>query len=145
MKLNELKYTKGSKHSKKRVGRGTGSGHGKTSGRGQKGQKSRSGGGTRPGFEGGQNPLYRRIPKFGFTNINAKKYFILSLDDLEKLNIDNIDHEILYKEKIIKSKNTLIKILCNGKITKSINVKVNKISKNAIKEINNAGGKVEVL
>ena len=145
MKLNELKYTEGSKHSKKRIGRGTSSGHGKTSGRGQKGQKARSGGGTRPGFEGGQTPLFRRIPKFGFHNFNMKKYFILNLNDLEKLDMVEINHESLINAKIIKTKNTLIKILSNGNITKSVTVKVNKISKNAEIAIKKVGGKVEEL
>lgn len=133
------------KKNKKRIGRGTSSGTGKTAGKGQKGQKVRSGGGTRPGFEGGQTPLFRRLPKFGFTNINTKKYTILGLDDLEKLNLGVIDHKVLVAKKIIKSDKNLVKILCNGKITKKINLTVDKISSKARKAIIAAGGSVRLV
>lgn len=145
MKLHELSVTPGSKTSKKRIGRGTGSGNGKTAGKGQKGQKARSGGGTRLGFEGGQTPLFRQIPKFGFTNIHRKEYFILNLDEIEKFNFTNINKDTLVENKIIKHQSVLVKVLSNGKLTKKINVKVDKISKNAQKEIENLGGKVEVI
>ncbi len=145
MKLHELKYTPGSKKAPKRIGRGTSSGHGKTSGKGQKGQNSRSGGGTRLGFEGGQTPIFRRIPKFGFTSLNRKEYKILTLDDIENFTFIDVNKDSLIANKIIKNKNCLVKILANGTISKSVNIKVDKISKNAKKSIENVGGKVEVL
>ncbi|AGJ90983.1 50S ribosomal protein L15 [Mycoplasma putrefaciens] len=145
MKLNELKYTPGSKKKATRVGRGMASGKGKTATRGHKGQNSRSGGGVRPGFEGGQTPLFRRLPKIGFTSLNQKKYFILNLSDLEKLNLNSINHETLINAKIIKNDKILIKILANGTLTKKIDVKVDKISKSAQTEIEKLGGKVEVI
>lgn len=145
MKLNELKYTEGSRHSKKRVGRGIGSGMGKTSTRGQKGQNARTGGGVRPGFEGGQTPIFRRIPKFGFTNINTKKYEIFNLKYLENLGLSFINHEVLYEKKLISDKKQRVKVLANGTITKSITIKVNKFSKSAKDAIEKAGGKAEVI
>ncbi len=145
MKLNELSYTLGSKKTKKRIGRGSSSGHGKTAGRGQKGQNSRSGGGTRLGFEGGQTPLFRRIPKFGFKNINKKYFFILNLNDIENFKFNEITKENLIKNKIIKNDKTLVKILSNGNLTKKVNVKIDKISKNAKAAITKLGGKVEVI
>lgn len=145
MKLHELKYVKGSKFSRKRVGRGIGSGIGKTSGKGMKGQNSRSGGKVRIGFEGGQTPIFRRIPKIGFNNIYKKKYKILNLKKIEKLNISEINHKTLIEYKIIKSNKKLIKIIGNNKINKILNVKINKISKNAKKIITKIGGKVELI
>ncbi|WP_342268763.1 50S ribosomal protein L15 [Spiroplasma endosymbiont of Aspidapion aeneum] len=145
MKLHELKYTPGSKKDVTRVGRGMASGKGKTSTRGHKGQNSRSGGGVRPGFEGGQTPLFRRIPKVGFTNINKKEYVILNLSTINNLGLTDINHDSLIEKKVIKSKKTLVKILGNGKIDKVINVRVNKISKNAEESIKKAGGKIEVI
>ncbi|AGM24798.1 50S ribosomal protein L15 [Spiroplasma chrysopicola] len=145
MKLNELQYTEGSRHSKKRLGRGTGSGIGKTSGKGNKGQNARSGGGVRPGFEGGQTPIFRRLPKVGFTSLNKKDYTILNLDDLEKISLTDVNHKTLVEKKVIKNEKALIKILGNGKITKTVNVKVNKISVSAKDAIEKAGGKVEVV
>ncbi len=144
MNLHELKNSKGARFTKKRVGRGTSSGTGKTSGRGQKGQKARSGGGTRLGFEGGQTPLFRRIPKFGFTNPNMKKFTILNLTDLEKLNFTEINHQTLYENKVIKKRKCLIKILGVGTITKPINVCVDRASKSAIEMITKVGGHVEL-
>jgi len=145
MKLHELKYTEGSKKDVTRVGRGMASGKGKTATRGHKGQNSRSGGGVRPGFEGGQTPLFRRLPKIGFTSPNQKEYVILNLSDLEGLNLTTINHETLINAKIIKNTNVLVKILGNGTLTKAITVKVNKVSKSAQAEIEKLGGKVEVM
>lgn len=149
MKLNELRPKEGSKTKKrKRVGRGNGSGVGKTSGRGQDGQKSRSGGGVRPGFEGGQMPLFRRMPKRGFTNIFAKKYIILNVDGLNGFDDDTvITPELLIKEGIINSRKDVdgIKILGNGNLNKKLTVKAHKFSKTATEKIEAAGGKVEVI
>ena len=143
MRLENLQYSKGSKKKKVRVGRGTSSGCGKTSSRGQKGQNSRSGGGTRPGFEGGQTPLYRRLPKFGFKNISTKKYTIINLDQLNKLGLKEVNHKTLIDKKIIKNNKTLVKILGDGKITNPITVSVNKVSKSASEKIIKAGGEVK--
>ncbi|WBX36328.1 50S ribosomal protein L15 [Mycoplasma capricolum] len=145
MKLNELKYTPGSKKEATRVGRGMASGKGKTATRGHKGQNSRSGGGVRPGFEGGQTPLFRRLPKVGFTSLNQKQYTILNLSDLETLGLEVINHESLIDHKIIKNSSALVKILANGTLTKKVDVKVNKISKAAKSAIEKLGGKVEVI
>ncbi|AAT75497.1 MULTISPECIES: 50S ribosomal protein L15 [Mesoplasma] len=145
MKLHELKYTEGSKKDVTRVGRGMASGKGKTSTRGHKGQNSRSGGGVRVGFEGGQTPLYRRLPKIGFTSPNQKEYVILNLSDLERLNLALIDHKVLVEQKIIKNEKQLVKVLGKGSITSAINVKLNKVSKSAQAEIEKLGGKVEVI
>jgi len=145
MKLNELSYTEGSRKPVTRLGRGTGSGKGKTSTRGHKGQNSRSGGGVRPGFEGGQTPLYRRIPKRGFNSLNKKEYFLLNLEQIAKLNLKEINHKTLIDAKIIKNEQTLIKVLGKGTITSSVNIKVNKISANAKAAIEKNRGTVEVL
>lgn len=145
MKLHELKYTPGSKKEATRVGRGMASGKGKTSTRGHKGQNSRSGGGVRPGFEGGQTPLFRRLPKIGFTSLNRKEFAILNLDTIEKLGLTDVNHSTLIEKKVIKSEKTLVKVLGNGKITKAVNIKVNKISKNAQEAIKAAGGTIEVI
>ncbi len=144
MKLHELKPEHKNK-SKKRVGRGLGSGVGKTSKRGQKGQNSRSGGGVRPGFEGGQNPLFRRIPKFGFKNINYKKYAIINLDQLNAFKEGSIvGHKEFVKSGLIKKNDSLIKILGNGKLTKKLTIKANKFSLSAKEAIEKVGGKIEV-
>lgn len=145
MKLNELQYTDGAHHSKKRLGRGTSSGLGKTAGKGHKGQNARTGGGVRPGFEGGQTPIFRRLPKVGFTNLTTKKYVLLNLSDLEKLGLNEINHQTLVAKKVLKNEKELIKILGNGTISKSVNVKVNKVSQTAKTAIEKAGGKVEVI
>lgn len=144
MKLHQLNYTENSRSSKKRLGRGTSSGHGKTSGKGHKGQNARSGGGVRLGFEGGQTPLYRRLPKVGFTNINEVKYDIVNLDILETLNLKVINPEVLAKNKIV-NKRSLVKILAKGKISKALEIKAHKFSKAAVSAIEKAGGKVEVI
>ena len=146
MKLDELQPAAGSKFSSKRVGRGIGSGTGKTSGKGHKGQNARSGGGVRPGFEGGQMPLYRRLPKRGFKNIFAKQYFSINVEALEQLEDGTEVTAELLKEKGIISK-TLdgVKILGRGELTKKLNVKVAKYSESAKEKIEKAGGKAEVM
>lgn len=147
MKLNELKSTEGSKTSAKRVGRGVGSGFGKTAGRGQKGQNSRSGGGVRIGFEGGQTPLYRRLPKRGFSNFNhEEKYATINVDKLETLKAGTkVDIEFLKANKMLTTKLDTLKVLGDGTLTKKLIVSANKFSKGAINAIENAGGKIEVI
>ena len=147
MKLNELKPVEGAKHAKKRVGRGIGSGIGKTSGRGQKGQNSRSGGGVRPGYEGGQTPLYKRLPKRGFTNIHAHEYAIVNLGDINALFEAGsvVDLEALKKVGLVKKEYEGVKILGNGELDKALTIKAAKFSKSAVEKISKAGGTVEVL
>jgi large subunit ribosomal protein L15 len=146
MKLHELRPAEGAKKSAKRVGRGIASGHGKTSGRGHKGQKARSGGGVRPGFEGGQMPLQRRIPKRGFTNIFKKEYAIVNLDRLNIFeNGTEVTPELLVEAGIVKKSDDQVKILGNGEIEKNLTVKAHKFSKSAAEKIEAAGGKVEVI
>jgi large subunit ribosomal protein L15 len=146
MKLHELKPAEGSKKSPKRIGRVTATGWGKTAGRGQDGQNSRSGGGTRPGFEGGQMPLYRRLPKRGFTNIFAKQYSSINVD---RLNVfedgTEVTQELLVEKRIIRKIHDGVKILGNGNLEKNLTVKVSKFSKAAAEKITAAGGKVEVI
>ncbi|MBP1919110.1 50S ribosomal protein L15 [Youngiibacter multivorans] len=146
MKLHELKPAAGSRKAPKRVGRGTGSGLGKQAGKGMKGQKSRSGGGVRPGFEGGQMPLYRRIPKRGFTNIFAKEYVEVNVDRLNIFeNGAEITEEVLLKRGVVSKIVDGVKILGNGTLEKSLTVKATKFSKSAMEKIEAAGGKVEVI
>lgn len=147
MKLNELKYTDGSKFSAKRVGRGTSSGMGKTSGRGQKGQNSRSGGGVRLGFEGGQNPLFRRIPKRGFNNYNFRvKYAVINVSDLDRFaDGAEITPELLKEMGLVKNQLDGIKVLGNGNLTKKLTVKASVFSKTAKEKIEKNGGKAEVI
>lgn len=146
MKLHELSPAPGSRHERKRVGRGTGSGMGKTSTRGHKGQNSRSGGGVRPGFEGGQNPLYRRLPKRGFVNPTRKEYAILNIEDLNNFAADTeVTPELLFEQGIVKDAKSGIKILGNGEITVKLTVKANKFSQSAVEKIEAAGGKTEVI
>ena len=147
MELNELKFTTGSHKNRKRVGRGIGSGHGKTSGRGQKGQNSRSGGGVRVGFEGGQNPLVFRIAKRGFNNYEfATRYAVINISDLEKFdNGAEVTPELLREMGIVKDMKDGLKVLGNGEITKKITVSANKFSKVAKDKIENAGGKAKVI
>lgn len=146
MRLEELKPAEGSTHRKKIVGRGIGSGVGKTSGRGHKGQKARSGGGVRPGFEGGQMPLYRRLPKRGFTNIFAKKYVAVNVEVLDKFNDgDEVTAESLLQKGIISKTLDGVKLLGRGEVTKKVDVKVAKISASAKEKIEKAGGKAEVM
>jgi len=144
--LNQLRVPGGSKKRPKRVGRGRSSGHGKTSTRGHKGQKARSGGGVRPGFEGGQMPLSRRLPKRGFTNIFRKEYTILNIGDLEqKFKAgDEITPEVLVKNGLIRKRDR-IKILGGGKLTKGLKVRAHAFSKKAEERIKEAGGEIEVI
>lgn len=143
MKLHELKPSEGSRKERNRVGRGTGSGNGKTSGRGHKGQKARSGGGVRLGFEGGQLPLFRRIPKRGFTNINRKEFAIVNLDVLNRFEDGTeVTPELLVETGIIRNEKSGIKILSNGNIEKKLTVKANKFSAAAKEAIEAAGGKL---
>jgi len=129
MKLHELSSVTGSRHTRKRVGRGTSSGMGKTSTRGHKGQNARSGGGVRPGFEGGQNPLYRRLPKRGFTNRFRTEYAIVNLEDLNNFAAGTeVTPEVLMETGIVKAPKDGIKILGNGEITVKLTVKANKFS-----------------
>ena len=144
MKLNELKPAV-EKESRKRVGRGIGSGLGKTSGRGHKGQKARSGGGVRRGFEGGQTPLYRRLPKRGFTNIHAKNYTEVTLTMLNKVENTDVSAETLLAEGIIGKVNDGIVVLGTGKLEKKVNVKAVRFTESAKREIEALGGKVEVI
>ena len=142
--LSDLVPNEGSNKKRKRVGRGTGSGHGKTSGRGHKGQRSRSGGGVRPGFEGGQMPLVRRIPKRGFNNIFRKEYIIIQVSDLETFDTGTrIDREALVQAGLVGKRDNLVKVLANGELTKSLTIAVDKVSEGAKKKIEAAGGTVE--
>ena len=149
MKLNELRpNAKGAVKRRKRVGRGAGSGYGKTSGRGHKGQLARTGSGTRPGFEGGQMPLIRRIPKRGFTNIFSKEYYIINVEDLNMFEDGTtISPELLLSQGLIRRGEIGdgIKVLGDGNIDKTLTVKAHKFSKTAIEKIEAAGGKVEVI
>ena len=147
MELNELKFSTGSTKNRKRVGRGIGSGNGKTSGRGQKGQNARSGGGVRLGFEGGQNPLVFRIAKRGFNNYEfATKYAVINVSDLEKFdNGAEITPELLKEMGIVKDMKDGLKVLGNGELTKKLTVNANKFSKVAKEKIENAGGKAKVI
>lgn len=146
MNLSELKPTPGSRPKSTRVGRGIGSGLGKTSGRGSKGQKARSGGGVRPGFEGGQMPLHRRIPKRGFTNIFKKEIVEVSLQDLNCFEEGTVvTPELLWEVGVIRSVKDGVKILANGELEKALTVQVHGVSKTAAEKIIAAGGKVEVI
>ena len=144
MKLDELKPAQKNK-TRTRVGRGIGSGLGKTSGRGHKGQKARSGGGVRRGFEGGQTPLYRRLPKRGFTNIHAKNYTEVTLTMLNKATTEEVTAESLIKDRIISKANDGIVILTTGKLEKKLTVKAVRFTKAAIEKIEALGGKAEVI
>lgn len=146
MKLHELKPAEGSRQDKVRVGRGTGSGCGKTSGRGHKGQKSRSGGGVRPGFEGGQMPIYRRLPKRGFKNIWRKEYAEVNVETLNVFDDDmTVDAVALVEMGILKNVLDGVRILGNGELTKKLTVRAQGFSKSAIAKIEAAGGSAEVI
>ena len=147
MKLNNMAPAPGAKTQSKRLGRGIGSGLGKTSGKGHKGQWARSGGGVRPGFEGGQMPLVRRIPKRGFNNIYKKEYSIVNVSDLEKFeNGTVVTAELLLETGVLSKVEPYgLKVLGNGTLTKKLEVKANKFTKSAAEIIEKAGGKVEVL
>ena len=141
MELNNLKPKRTSRHSKKRVGRGPGSGNGKTAGRGEKGQKSRAGFSRMRGFEGGQMPLHRRLPKRGFTNIFKKIHAVVNLSDLERFdNGSTIDESSLRQAGLVKGKNDGVKILGHGKLSKKLTVQAAKFSETARKQIEAAGG-----
>ena len=143
MKLHELQPATGSRKVRNRVGRGTSSGNGKTSGRGQKGQKARSGGKVRLGFEGGQTPLFRRMPKRGFLNINRKEYAIVNLDQLNVFEDGaEVTPVVLIEAGIVKAEKSGVKILGNGELTKKLTVKVTAVSEGAKAKIEAAGGTV---
>ena len=146
MKLHELQYTEGARKARKRVGRGTSSGTGKTAGRGQKGQGARSGGGKKPGFEGGQTPLFMRLPKRGFTNFNRIEYAIVNLEQLNSFEAGaTVCPQTLKEAGIIKKELDGVKVLGKGKLEKAITVKAHKFSKSAVAAIEAAGGKTEVI
>jgi len=145
VKVQDIRPAIGSNRNKKRVGRGPGSGHGKTSCRGHKGQNSRSGGGVKPGFEGGQMPLQRRLPKRGFSNPNKVEYTILNISDLERLGLEEVTPEKLIEDGAIKNVRDGVKILGMGELTRAIKVKAEAFSATAIKKIQAAGGTAEVL
>ncbi|MGO2696588.1 MAG: 50S ribosomal protein L15 [Bavariicoccus seileri] len=146
MKLHELKPAEGSRRERNRVGRGQGSGNGKTSGRGQKGQKARSGGKVRLGFEGGQTPLFRRIPKRGFKNVNRVEYAIVNVDSLNRFEDDAVVTPVeLVEAGLVKAEKDGIKILGNGKLERKVTVKAHKFSQSAKEAIETAGGTVEVI
>ncbi|MBQ1400922.1 MAG: 50S ribosomal protein L15 [Firmicutes bacterium] len=146
MKLHELRAAEGSRRNRKRRGRGHATGQGTTGGRGMNGQKSRSGGGVRLGFEGGQMPLYRRLPKRGFTNIWGTEYAVINVDDLNRFDEGTTVTPALLKEQgIVKDQKDGIKVLGNGELTKNITVQASKFSKTAAEKIEAAGGKAEVI
>ncbi len=146
MRLDELKPAAGSTFTVKRVGRGIGSGTGKTSGKGHKGQNARSGGGVRPGFEGGQMPLYRRLPKRGFKNIFAKQYVTINIEALEAFEDGTeVTEQLLLEKGIVKKTLDGVKLLGRGELTKKLTVKVTKYTESAKEKIEKAGGKAEVM
>ncbi|MGN7471745.1 50S ribosomal protein L15 [Brevibacillus sp. SAFN-007a] len=146
MKLHELKPAEGSRHTRKRIGRGIGSGTGKTAGKGHKGQNARSGGGVRLGFEGGQNPLYRRLPKRGFTNISRKEFAIVSLDALNRFEEGTVvTPELLKETGVISALRDGVKVLANGELTVKLTVKAHKFSGAAAEKIAQVGGTTEVI
>ena len=146
MNLNELKPVAGARHAKKRVGRGIGSGMGKTSTRGHKGQNARSGGGVRPGYEGGQTQLFKRLPKRGFTNVNRKEYALVKLGDLnDKFEAGAVvDLASLKEAGLVKKEYEGVKLLSNGELSKALTIKATKFSKAAEEKVKAAGGTVEV-
>ncbi|MBS5334023.1 MAG: 50S ribosomal protein L15 [Clostridiales bacterium] len=146
MRLHELKAPQGATRAPKRKGRGSASGQGTTAGRGMNGQNSRSGGGVRLGFEGGQMPLYRRLPKRGFTNIWAKEYSIINVEDLNRFEVGTeVTQELLKQAGMLKQVKDGIKVLGQGNLTVALTVKADKFSKSAVEKIEAAGGKAEVI
>ncbi|MBY0149412.1 50S ribosomal protein L15 [Neobacillus niacini] len=146
MKLHELKPAEGSRKERKRLGRGIGSGQGKTAGKGHKGQNARSGGGVRLGFEGGQTPLFRRLPKRGFTNINRKEFAIVNLDVLNQFEEGTeVTPELLIETGVVKNERAGIKILAKGNVEKKLTVKAHKFSSTAKEAIEAVGGTTEVI
>ena len=146
MKLHEMKYVEGARRQRNRVGRGHASGNGKTAGKGNKGQNARSGGGVRLGFEGGQTPLARRLPKRGFTNFSRKEYAIVNVESLNRFENDTeVTPEVLIESGLVKKELDGIKILGQGALEKKLSVKANKFSKSAVAAIEQAGGRTEVI
>ena len=146
VKIHELKSAEGARRERKRRGRGPGSGHGQTSGRGDKGQKSRSGGHIQPWFEGGQLPLHRRVPKRGFTNIFREEYAIINLKDLSRFAAGaSLSPELLWEQGMIKHPHDLVKILGEGEISGALHISAHKFSRSARQKIEAAGGKAEVI
>ncbi len=146
MKLHSLKFNEGARRDRKRVGRGHGSGHGKTSGRGHKGQLARSGGSTPLGFEGGQTPLFKRIPKRGFNNINRINYAVVNLSDLNKFEEGTeVTLDVLIATRMVRNVKDGVKILGNGTLEKKLTVHANAFSKSAVEAIEKLGGKAEVI
>lgn len=144
LSLANLSPQKGSTKQRKRLGRGPGSGHGKTSGRGHKGFKARSGSGIKLGFEGGQMPLQRRLPKRGFNNIFRKEYAVVNVKDLEKFEAGTkVDRQLLIEAGLVRAKDNFVKVLGDGELTKKVTVAVDKVSLSARKKIENVGGSVE--
>lgn len=144
--LNELKPVAGARHSKKRLGRGVGSGQGKTAGKGTKGQNARSGGGVRPGFEGGQLPLFQRLPKRGFHNFTRVEYEVINVENLNVFEDGTtVDVEALVNKGLVKDLTANVKVLGRGKLTKKLTVKVSKCSESAKAQIEACGGSVEVM
>ena len=147
MKLHELSTVEGSTHRRKIVGRGPGSGHGKTSGRGEKGQKARSGGGVSPWFEGGQTPLYKRLPRRGFSNAKfTTRYAVVNVEDLNRFKDgETVTPELLKEKGIIKKQLCGVKVLGNGELAKKLTIKANRFSTKAVSKIESAGGVAEVI
>ncbi|MGD8703809.1 MAG: 50S ribosomal protein L15 [Desulfosarcina sp.] len=146
MRLNDLAPEKGQRKNRKRVGRGVASGSGKTAGRGNKGQNARSGGGVRPGYEGGQMPIHRRLPKRGFKNRFKKIFAIVNVQDLNRFDADSVVDEVAFiKSGLVKGDRDGIKILGKGDVTVPVTVRINKISESARQKIEAAGGKIEVI
>ena len=146
MNLNEIKPTEGARSNRKRIGRGLGSGTGKTAGKGNKGQNARSGGGVAIGFEGGQTPFFKKMPKRGFTNYTRKEYAVVNVEDLNKFDNDvTVDYTALKAAGLVKKHLDGVKVLGDGKLEKKLTVKAEKFSKSAQKAIEEAGGKAEVL
>jgi large subunit ribosomal protein L15 len=145
MRIEELRPAPGSRKKNKRVGRGSGSGHGKTATKGHKGQKARSGGGKGPGFEGGQMPLQRRLPKRGFKNLNHKEYAVINLDRLNSVEGDTVTPEMLLEERFIGSMKDGVKVLGTGELKRALTIKAHAFSDSAMKKIAEAGGKAEVI
>lgn len=144
MELNTLRPALGSSKNRKRIGRGTGSGHGKTATMGHKGQKARSGGSVKPGFEGGQMPLQRRLPKRGFRPLDRVEYVLVNLGQLDSFDAgSSVDRDAMNAKGLLKKSSLPVKVLANGELTKSITVKADKFSKSAIAKIEAAGGKIQ--
>lgn len=146
MELHEYKSAEGSRHRRKRLGRGMSSGFGKTSGKGHKGQNARTGGGTRPGFEGGQTPLFQRLPKRGFTNISRKEYTVVNIETLNQFDEGTeITPEQLLEAGVVSKLKSGLKVLGNGTLDKKLTVKANHFSASAVEAIEKAGGNTEVI